>query len=663
MNTIKYGSNPWTKSYDAHGGNSDWAPRLAMGSDDQVVMGCTARLDGFRIVWRLAKYNATSGAETWTKDTTVLTGRPTNNLTDTLTDIAVDYAGDVVAIGNTASPAVTRDYLTVKFSGIDGAVDWQQQLNGDATTGDDQVAALALSAAGDVVVTGTMARANQSNYFHIGTARYNRLALSKGDRVKGYGLSAAAVVNTLGSPAISYDGAIVSKLTVKDGSKILNGIINTKTGNIVDVLQGQPAPGITNAKFASFTDPVTVGDDYAFMANVTGAPTGQTSGLWYDRASGNGPALIIQVGKQAPALPAGVLVSSIVNFDTIGYGVVAHITLKGTGVTTASNSAVVQWTVANGNVLVMRTGSSHTIDGKTSNLKTISIFSPPTGSAGQSRYAGNGEVTMKLTLVDGRNVITNVRPGTTTTYKAVSGGAADSIVSGGKWATFTQPSIGQNGGKCALLGTLKPGIAGVTTANDSIIAYSATSPDAYAIFAREGGAAKDIAGATFATLSVPVTNSSLSIAFAATVKGPGITTANNAGIWKATSGVNHTLVARTGDLAPDAYGVDSTRVFASFTSIAYPSLATGPLFRSTLKGPGVTTANNSAVFAHDSDFYLRQILRTGDKMGTLTIKSFSLLNPAAKAMNATRSFTTTNNITALVTFTDLSQSIVRIDVP
>ncbi len=660
IHTIKYGTNPWTKTYDAPGGNSDWAPKIEIDGKDQPVMACTAKLDSLRTVFRAAKYNSSNGVEVWSKDTALLSGRPTDSLTDIVADMKVDSLGDVIVTGDTA-PVTGTDYLTVKLSGIDGGVLWQQRLNGDATSGIDRPAALALSLGGDVVVTGLMDRGDQNTQSHIGTVRYNRLALSKGDRVTGVGLSTAAVVNSLGSPSVGYD-YLITRLTVKDGSKVFNGILNTANGNTVEVLQGQAAPGVLNGKFSTFTDPVPSGDEYGFVANLTGVPTGQTSGLWY-RTTVNGPVLVMQTGKQAPALPAGVLVSSVLNFDSITYGVVAHITLKGTGVTSSNNSAIIHWTSNDGAKLLLRTGTSYTINGKSSNVKTLGIFSPPADSPGHGRYVSNFEVTLKVTLTDGRTGVSTVNTAGTVYHKAFSGGPADMVASGGLWSSFTQPQIGYNGGWCAVLGSLKTGLAGVTTSNDSAIVWSQLSSGSFQMLVREGGAAANISGATYTGFSPPITSGGPEFLFKATVKGSGITTANNTGIWKATSQANATLLVRTGDFAPDALGVATSRVFASFTSIAYPNLSSKPTLRATLKGSGVTTSNNSALFASDSQGKYRQVLRTGDKMGALTIKSFTTLNSVPKAMNATRSFNSLRQICALVTFTNLSQSIVLIDVP
>ena len=660
IHTVKYGTDPWIRTYDAPGGNADWAPKIELDGKNQPVMACTSKLDSFRTVFRAAKYNPTTGAELWSKDTSLLSGRPTDSMTDIVTDMKVDPLGDVIVTGDTA-PVTGTDYLTVKFSGIDGGILWQQRLNGDATSGMDRPAALALSLGGDVIVTGLMDRGDQNTQYHIGTVRYNRLALSKGDRVSGAGLSPAAVVNSLGSPSVGY-GYLITRLTVKDGSKVLNGILNTANSNTVEVLQGQTAPGVPNAKFSTFTDPVPVGDEYAFVANLTGVPTGQTSGLWY-RTTVNGPVLVMQTGKQAPALPAGALVASILNFDCFAYGVVAHVTLKGTGVTASNNSAIIHWTNMDGAKLILRTGTNYIINSKSSNVKTLGIFSPPADSQGHARYVSHSEVALKVTLTDGRTGISIINTTGSVFHKAFSGGPGDVVASGSLWSSFTQPIIGHNGGWFAVLGSLKTGLAGVTTANDTAIVWSQLSSGSSQPLVREGSPAANISGATYSAFSPPITSGGPDFVFKATIKGPGISTANNTGIWKASSQANASLMVRSGDFAPDALGAATSRVFASFTSIAYPRLSAKPTFRATLKGPGVTSANNSALFASDRLGHLRQVLRTGDKMGTLTVKSFTTLNSVPKAMCAARSFNSLRQISVLVTFTNLSQSIVLIDVP
>ena len=68
------------------------------------------------------------------------------------------------------------------------------------------------------------------------------------------------------------------------------------------------------------------------------------------------PDLVLQTGKQAPGLPMGVLVASIVNVNLNSNRLVAHITLKGTGVTAANSNAVIAMTGKNAATLLMRTG-------------------------------------------------------------------------------------------------------------------------------------------------------------------------------------------------------------------------------------------------------------------------------------------------------------------
>jgi uncharacterized delta-60 repeat protein len=669
--TIKYDANgafKWASSQMPAGdnlGTRDWWPHLGLDKAGNVLLSGTNNLDGKRTVFFATKYNGSDGTTLWEKTSAPASAPAGSFITHLVTDMLVDTIGDAVVTGYTTSSAnANTDYLTMKFHGGDGRVLWQQQLNGNATTGEDKVAKIAQSDTGDIVVTGTMKRSDQGNYLTTVTARYNRLTLSKGDPVSISGQTAPALINSLNAPATMVEGSIVTALTVKNGTKILNAIVTNVDGsNRVTALQGQDAPGVMNAKFATFTQPVcsTNNKSYAFSATLTGAPTGQTSGVWTTMDNGN-MWLAFQVGKQAPGLAAGVLISSILNFAQVDSDVVAHITLKGTGVTTANNSAVIRMQGNGTGMEVLRSGAPYMIDGKATTVKLISIFSPPAGSAGHGRYVGGNRVAVKATLADGRTALLNI-VGNSVKIAAVSGGAADQVAMGAKWKSFNVPGISDSGTNQSTLATLTPGLGGVTTANDTTILFGNDLSMAPNSIVREGGSATGINGGSFVTLGVPVSNAQLICAFTSTVKGTGITTANNVGVWVSNTVGDLQLVARTGSTAPDAFGVPTTRSFAAFQSIALPAYAHAPIIRATLKGTGVTTANNSALFVLDHDGYLRQLLRTGDKWGALTVKSFTLLSPVTKAMSASRSFNRTGDVTALVTFTNLTQSIVTLRTP
>jgi len=80
-----------------------------------------------------------------------------NNVVSNLNGQAVmvvsDAAGDIIVTGTTDGGTTGQDMLTVKYSGVDGSVLWQQRYNGAANSYDSP-SALAIDGSGNVVVTG-----------------------------------------------------------------------------------------------------------------------------------------------------------------------------------------------------------------------------------------------------------------------------------------------------------------------------------------------------------------------------------------------------------------------------------------------------------------------------------------------------------------------------
>ena len=91
-----------------------------------------------------------------------------SNSTDRAVKVVRDAAGDIIVTGTTAGGIPGQDMLTIKYSGADGSVLWQQRYNGPSN-GDDQASALAVDGSGNVVVTGSSADEYDTEYF---TAKY-----------------------------------------------------------------------------------------------------------------------------------------------------------------------------------------------------------------------------------------------------------------------------------------------------------------------------------------------------------------------------------------------------------------------------------------------------------------------------------------------------------
>jgi hypothetical protein len=232
---------------------------------------------------------------------------------------------------------------------------------------------------------------------------------------------------------------------------------------------------------------------------------------------------------------------------------------------------------------------------------------------------------------------------------------------GAKWSSFGFPAVGSNGQNFVALGALKQE-GNITQSNDTALVYS-TNGAAFAPFAVEDATAVDAGGAKYAGFLDPVVNSSGDVAFLGNLKGTGVKASNNRALWFGSPGALE-MVARLGEKAPDGNGVLRKAKFTSFTSVALPDgTNAGPIFLAKVDGPGVTTKNNTGLWGVDNTGLIRQLLRTGDRLGTRKIAAISVLKPASKAAGATRSFNSRGGIPVLVTFTNFTKAVIVVGVP
>jgi hypothetical protein len=179
------------------------------------------------------------------------------------------------------------------------------------------------------------------------------------------------------------------------------------------------------------------------------------------------------------------------------------------------------------------------------------------------------------------------------------------------------------------------------------------------------GSGTPIPGAFFTTLSDPVSGANGAVAFEGTIKGTGITVANNSGIWFAADGMTADLLARSGTgtqaLAPGGGH------WAKFKTMALPDdPLRGPIFIATLAvsaADAVTAKNNFGLWAVDSTGTLDLLLRTGETAGGKIIGNFTALIPAPGSPGAANGYDSNGDIAAVVTFTDGSTETVLIQVP
>lgn len=150
--TAKYaagtGSRLWSRRYNGPGNGDDEAVAVAVDAPGDVVITGLSRGGNGSIDWYTAKYNGTTDAVIWDERRDGPGGGD-----DEARALALDAAGNAVVAGSVSNNG-NVDFLTVKYSAADGAELWSQRQNGTGN-GEDRATAVAVDAAGDVVITGS----------------------------------------------------------------------------------------------------------------------------------------------------------------------------------------------------------------------------------------------------------------------------------------------------------------------------------------------------------------------------------------------------------------------------------------------------------------------------------------------------------------------------
>ncbi len=245
-----------------------------------------------------------------------------------------------------------------------------------------------------------------------------------------------------------------------------------------------------------------------------------------------------------------------------------------------------------------------------------------------------------------------------TARSVIAGGDAAPGVAGARFKTFGSPIL-SGAGHVGFRATLARG-PGVTKANDSGI-WQATAAGPPALVAREGGAAPSVPGGVFSTFSEPVNRGDDAVAFLAKLKprAGGVTAADATGIWSSANGTL-SLVARQGAAAP---GTAAGTTFRAFLSLALPETG-GPVFVAALAGAGVTQANDVGIWGTDAAGVVTLQLREGDAVSvgdaTKTLATFQFLTALPVVPGQTRGFDGSGELLLRAVFTDGTEALLRI---
>nr|WP_145436590.1 choice-of-anchor tandem repeat NxxGxxAF-containing protein [Lacipirellula limnantheis] len=204
---------------------------------------------------------------------------------------------------------------------------------------------------------------------------------------------------------------------------------------------------------------------------------------------------------------------------------------------------------------------------------------------------------------------------------AQEGAPAPGAPAGVKFGPFAELSL-NDGGQVAFIALLSGGVAAT---NDSGIWTSRQGSSSLVVRERDAAPAFT-EGVNFAGFSSLALNSRGEVAFTGLLRGGGVNSTSDSGLWKASGGVL-ALIAQEGHIAPDTGGSAHFTAFGFTSEIVLNSI--GRLaFLATLGGNGVNSFNNRGIWAEDMSGQLRLIVREGDvlQVGPGDFRTVSGLN-------------------------------------
>jgi cyclophilin family peptidyl-prolyl cis-trans isomerase len=474
------------------------------------------------------------------------------------------------------------------------------------------------------------------------------------------GLPEGSSLASFGTPAISDRKDIAARVTIAAGGSRLAGIYRESAAGVGKLVarEGQlaAAPG---ANFKSFTDPVLAPNGaLAFVGTMQTGTAAHLQGVWTDLFGTLEPVL-----RQGAAIPgnARLKVKSVTSISLVNDALLAMVTLQPGGgvVAKLSDQALVRLTGRDVAVVLARTNTSF----ERSRIVRISALQPAARSAGQGRWHSAKSTVAKLTLADGRSVVTRLNPNGSQ-VRLLQTRVHDPKLRA-RLATVGMPAVA--GTSVAVVANKSAG-PGVTAANDAVLLYSRNAGP-FQELVKENAAAGLPGGLRFASFSDPVANDRGELFFFGEARPAGTLRPTMSGLWVIDADGFPEVVARTGGAAVDGTGkLLANTTYGPLTSFALPDGALGgPVFIAQLAGSGVTPQTRLGLWALGSDGLVRLALRTGDEVafptGAKRLTGFALLNALPGSFGARRSYNATGSLAVQATFADGSQAVLRLDLP
>ncbi|MCI0450359.1 MAG: SBBP repeat-containing protein [Chlorobi bacterium] len=164
--TIKYNSSGqqlWVARYNGPQNSIDNAVVVRVDASGNVYVTGSSTGSGSGLDYATVKYNS-SGQMQW-----VARYNGTNNADDVPSSMEIDGGGNIYVTGGSSGSTSSNDYATVKYN-YSGEMQWAARYNGTGND-NDVVFGLAVSASGDVYVTGSSI--GQGSATDYATVKYN----------------------------------------------------------------------------------------------------------------------------------------------------------------------------------------------------------------------------------------------------------------------------------------------------------------------------------------------------------------------------------------------------------------------------------------------------------------------------------------------------------
>jgi|GEM_PF-2970952 len=448
--------------------------------------------------------------------------------------------------------------------------------------------------------------------------------------------------------------ATSTNVTIDNQAPTLSQVVpSTNNANLAYARLGDTLSLSFTASEALQTPTVTLSGQ---TATVTGGPTQWTASLVVGAGGPTNGEVAFSIAYQdlagnagtAVTAPSGSAARSIV--DTLAPTITGPLTTRQLVAEAGASTAVVP---------------NYTTDFTITDSHLQSVQQTPV--TGATVGSGNGTVMItarddagnQATVTFGLNVVTSGPSTLAQKRDEVPDAGTDlRIPDGTTWSTYGPPSITKNGAMAGWLSTVIP----PKNAGSSFQGIFFGPLGTPALKVRTGAKAPNASGtvptgaaATFSAFRTPIFAGD-EYAFAATLKGTGVATTNDTGIWHG-EGTALALVAREGSPAP---GAGSVR-FTAFSSVAMPA-------------PGVIffTATVSAPAAQDFGLWVwtpangvQQVLREGVRVSIngieLSLVSFKALISDPTSPGHGRYDAATGTIDALLTFPKASTVLATID--